>query len=118
MKDNAALLYSVKATVGSSNQVDELDVVPRIEMSSSIFRGISCSISGVGNDVSADLIHSRIQNLGVVKKVSPVIQLRLLSPIDSFPHSAPGSRRDSGSLNTAPQINALDETTALSTHIM
>ncbi|KAH7348577.1 peptidase S8/S53 domain-containing protein [Rhexocercosporidium sp. MPI-PUGE-AT-0058] len=120
-EDNSALLDDVKATVGRSNQVDEVDVKPRIELSSSIFRGVSASISGVGNEVSADLIQSKIQNLRVVKKVSPISILRMVSPVGSSPYSGPESRRDYASLDVGIQVTSKEENsgnTESSTHVM
>ncbi|KAH7370242.1 peptidase S8/S53 domain-containing protein [Rhexocercosporidium sp. MPI-PUGE-AT-0058] len=117
-QDTTALLNNVKATVGSSDQVDQVDVKPRIELSSSIFRGVSASISGVGNEVSANLIQSKIQNLKVVKKVSPITVLHMDSPIGSSSYSVPKSRRDDAYSNSGTQLVGTQDKTESSTHVM
>ncbi|KAH9219798.1 peptidase S8/S53 domain-containing protein [Leptodontidium sp. 2 PMI_412] len=117
-EDNNALLENIKATLDSSKQVDEVDVKPRVEISSSIFRGVSCNIFGVGDDVSTNLIQSKIQNLRAVKKVSPITALHLHSPIDALPHSALEPRSNFGSLNAGPQVFAREDSTVFSTHAM
>ncbi|KAG4437771.1 hypothetical protein IFR05_006756 [Cadophora sp. M221] len=115
-EDNTALLENVKATLRSSEQVDEVAVKPRLEISSSIFRGVSYNVSGVGDDVSTNLIQNKIQNLRAVKKVSPITLMHLQSQIDALPHSALESRNKFASSSMGPQVIAKQYNTELSTH--
>ncbi|KAH9224927.1 hypothetical protein DL95DRAFT_400223 [Leptodontidium sp. 2 PMI_412] len=88
-EDNTGLAEDVKAMLSSNVQVNIVDVKPRIEISSSILRGFSANITGIGEDVTISLVQSKIQSLRVVEKVSPITLLYIVSPISTAPYSAP-----------------------------
>ncbi|KAL2068501.1 hypothetical protein VTL71DRAFT_14838 [Oculimacula yallundae] len=71
-QDNEGLLSDVKSTLTSISTIDEVVVNRRIEFASSIFRGLSANISGVGSDITPDFIKNTLQGLAAVKVVTPI----------------------------------------------
>ncbi|PVH82438.1 subtilisin-like protein [Cadophora sp. DSE1049] len=114
-EDNTALLENVKSALGSSSLVDVVDVKPRLEISSSIFRGISANVTGVGEGVDGGLVQSAIQSLRVVKKVSPIRLLSVTSPIGN---DGAGIIRNVGRDVREEGLVTRQEGTTLSTHVM
>ncbi|XMA07929.1 hypothetical protein WAI453_000720 [Rhynchosporium graminicola] len=71
--DHQGLLSAVKSTLTNNlTHVDEIAVERRIEFSTSLFRGISANISGVGEGVTAGLLKGALQELDNVKSVTPI----------------------------------------------
>ncbi|CZT41794.1 uncharacterized protein RSE6_01583 [Rhynchosporium secalis] len=71
--DHQGLLSAVKSTLTNKlTHVDEIAVERRIEFSTSLFRGISANISGVGEGVTAGLLKGALQELDNVKSVTPI----------------------------------------------
>ncbi|KAH7412915.1 peptidase S8/S53 domain-containing protein [Cadophora sp. MPI-SDFR-AT-0126] len=115
-EDSTALIENVKSTLGRNGLVDVVDVKPRLEISSSIFRGISANVTGVGEGVNRALVQSAIQSLRVVKKVSPINLLSVSSPIDN--DGAGMSQNFGREVRDEGLVARQDETTTLSTHVM
>tara|TARA_R110002060_G_scaffold44358_1_gene55741 strand:+ start:693 stop:1007 length:315 start_codon:yes stop_codon:yes gene_type:complete len=104
----------VKSTLSSSTLVDVVDVKPRLEISSSIFRGISANVTGMGEGVTGSLVQSKIQSLRGVKSVSPIRLLTVSSPIGNDGFGAGLLGRTWGEEG----LGARQEETAFSTHVM
>ncbi|KAJ5053797.1 uncharacterized protein L3040_000088 [Drepanopeziza brunnea f. sp. 'multigermtubi'] len=114
-EDNNALLEDVKNNIGSKAQVDEVEIKPHVEISSSVFRGVSANVTGLGSDVTEELVQSTIQNLRVVKKVSPII---LYYPASTIASSGPLQARGE-MLSMEPRAAAMqEETGSFSVHKM
>ncbi|CZT50644.1 uncharacterized protein RSE6_11668 [Rhynchosporium secalis] len=78
-QDNANLVSAIKRALTDTDAIHEAIVTTRHDFLSPVFRGLSASISGVGNDVTERHIIDTLQGLDVVKRVSPVQMLKVPS---------------------------------------